>query len=83
MMNRVLHYFKNIKFNHLVNKTTANQCKKKYYHHISVRKFSKTTGMFNDRNSPNNDNWRIIYATILGIYFTIIVKDNQSSQKNN
>ena len=94
-MNRVLHYFKNIKFNPLVNKTIANQGKKKYavniiknhkknyYQHISVRKFSKTTGRFTDRKPPNNDNWRIIYATMLGIYFTIIVKDNQPSQKNN
>ena len=66
-MNRVLHYFKNIKFNALVNKTIANQGKKKYavniiknhkknyQQHISVRKFTTKTRPFSFNTGPFND----------------------------
>ena len=67
-MIRVLHYFKNINFNALVNKTIDNQGKKKYavniiknhkknYHqHISVRKFSIKQNYDNYYQLPNNNN---------------------------
>ena len=60
-MNRTLQYLKNIKFNPLVNRTIAEQCKKKYnvkkskqrIQHIIVRKY---TTYSNNNNNNNNKN---------------------------
>lgn len=81
MMNRTLQYVKNIKLNPLVNKTLANEGKKKYnliniknlrknYHHITIRKFgtippSFKTGSSYDPPQPPFDNRWIIVATLI------------------
>ena len=80
-MNRTLQYFKNIRFNPLVNKTIANDANKKYnlnnvknrtknYQQITIRKFgtrplSFGTGRHSDPPKPPSDNRWIIMATII------------------
>jgi hypothetical protein len=64
-MNRTLHYFKNIKFNPLVNKTLANECKKKNniinnenltkkYQYMTIRKFGTKTRPLSFNTGPFN-----------------------------
>lgn len=66
MINRTLQYFKNIKFNSFINKTLANQGKKKMmiiniknkqkniHQYSQIRKMSSRTFSFNSR--PFNEN---------------------------
>lgn len=67
MMNRTLQYFKNIKFNPLVNRTIANQGKKNmavniiknrtknYPQYLSIRKYSTKTRPLSFNTGPFND----------------------------
>ena len=81
MMNRTLQYFKNIKFNSLINKAIVNEGKKKYainniknrtknYQQMTIRKFgtrplSFKSGPFNDPPEPPFDNRWIIAAAFI------------------
>ena len=76
-MNSILHYFKNIKFNPKVNKTIANESKKKYtnnkqkqkLNYIKVRHF--TTFIMPPEKIPPNYSLVTIasIALISGLYF--------------
>jgi hypothetical protein len=83
MMNRTLQYFKNIRFNSLVNKTIANDAKKKYninnvknrtkkYQQITIRNFTTGRSAFgNETPEPPFDNRLILAAAIVcGTAFT-------------
>jgi hypothetical protein len=65
MMNLTLQYFKNIKFNPLLNKSLVNQGKKKYaitniknrtknYQHMTIRKFGTKTRPLSFNTGPFN-----------------------------
>lgn len=65
-MNRTLQYLKNIKFNHLVNKTIANEGKrkiaimsnknrKKDYQKMSIRKYSSKSRPLSFNTGPFNN----------------------------
>lgn len=85
-MNRTLNYFKNIKFNPLVNKTIAAEGKKKMtiisnknrtknYQYLLVRKYTTKTRplSFNtgQPEPPNDPLWIIAAAIGCGSYFVI------------
>ena len=66
MMNRTLQYFKNIKFNSLLNKAIVNEGKKKYainniktrtknYQQMTIRKFGTKTRPLSFNNGPFNN----------------------------
>ena len=84
IMNRILNYFKNIKFNTLVNKTIANKGKKKMvintvenykkchcHYHLIVRNY---TTKHNPTNPPDDYYWIVIAA--IGYELFLKIREN-------
>ena len=80
MINRNLYYFKNIKLNPFVNKTIANESKKKYtnykqkqtIYHTTIRHFSSYNYLPPNMNIPPPDYHLCIMSAIAligGLYY--------------
>ena len=79
-MNRVLHYFKNIKLNPLVNKTNFEKGKKKYSgKNATIRKNVRQFSTYNKQTPPPPDDpfWLIV-ITASGCELLNIIMNNKN-----